>query len=348
MTRLKQNKLNYLFILFTFCILLQSLPGCKKKNHPDSNNPGSSVASVFLSGSENRNAIWRKDDSTITITDNGNSVSSVGYDIAVHDNDVYVTGTNRPTFSPPNAIASYWKNGVPTYLTDGTYDAESYSIFVAGSDVYVGGYEYNQNNIMVAKYWKNGIATSLSNGAYDAYAAEIFVDGNDVYVAGSESAGGQTMAKYWKNGISYNLTDGSNYAYALSINVINGDVYVGGASLENKLIAKCWKNGIPINISDPTKNVHPYAMSTNGNEIYMVGFEYVGSDNVAAMWHNGIHTYLTEIGHDAEATSVQLYNNDLYILTTENSGIDQISKLWKNGVPLSYPTNESYRSIFIK
>lgn len=348
MRKPKHNELKYYCFQFLFCVMLLSTLGCKRKNQITTVDPGSPIANVYLSGGKNGNAIWRKDDSVFTLTDNNNDVHCNAYDIAVHETDVYATGTFRTSFAPPNDIAAYWKNGVPTYLSDGTFDAEAFSIFVSGADVYVCGYELNQDTIMVAKYWKNGIATSLSNGSYDAFAAEIFVDGNDVYVAGSESAGGQKMAKYWKNGISYNLTDGSNYAYAISINVINGDVYVGGAALENNLIAKCWKNGIPMNISDTTKNAHPYTMCTNGSEIYMVGFEYVGSDYVAAMWHKGVHTYLSEIGHDAEATSVKLYNNDLYVLTTENIGMIQISKLWKNGVPLSYPTNETYRSVFLK
>jgi hypothetical protein len=43
------------------------------------------------------------------------------------------------------------------------------------NDVYVAGYEYNEQEITVAKFWKNGIAQNLTNGKFDAFAHSIFV-----------------------------------------------------------------------------------------------------------------------------------------------------------------------------
>ncbi len=84
---------------------------------------------------------------------------------------------------------------------------------VAGSDLYVTGYETNSTNVSVAKVWKNGIATNLSNGVISAYALSIFVSGIDVYVCGNEGG----IAKVWKNGLPINLTNGSTPASATSI-----------------------------------------------------------------------------------------------------------------------------------
>jgi len=73
-------------------------------------------------------------------------------------------------------IATIWKNGTPTQLTDGTRNASAYAVFVNGSDVYVSGYEENlSGEVRIATIWKNGKPTNLSSGIKPSFATGIFV-----------------------------------------------------------------------------------------------------------------------------------------------------------------------------
>jgi hypothetical protein len=113
--------------------------------------------------------------------------------------------------SAPN-IAVYWKNGVMTQLTDGSFGALTYSITGSGSDVYIAGEEDEGNN-RIAVYWKNGTADPVSSndgtGSPEASARSIFLSGTDVYVCGFESTkepNAIIFPTYWKNGISVQLS----------------------------------------------------------------------------------------------------------------------------------------------
>ena len=72
------------------------------------------------------------------------------------------------------SVANTWKNGVATTLSNGVDEAAAYSVVVAGTDVYVAGFQ-NSASKSVAKTWKNGVATSLTNGSTDAEALCIFI-----------------------------------------------------------------------------------------------------------------------------------------------------------------------------
>ena len=95
-----------------------------------------------------------------------------------------------------------------------------YSVHVSGNDVYVVGYERENNTIDVANMWKNGIATPLTDGTYNAKANSVFVLNGDVYTVGYEEGSSNDIAKLWKNGIETSLTDGTYYARASAIFVI--------------------------------------------------------------------------------------------------------------------------------
>jgi hypothetical protein len=58
---------------------------------------------------------------------------------------VYVAGDVKNENN--KRVAKVWKNGEELYsLTNGTQSANSNSIYVAGNDVYVAGYEINANS----------------------------------------------------------------------------------------------------------------------------------------------------------------------------------------------------------
>jgi hypothetical protein len=67
------------------------------------------------------------------------------------------------------SIATQWKNGTATNLTDGTSYADANAIAVDDSgNAYVGGDTTSASNYSVATYWKNGTPTNLTDGTTDA------------------------------------------------------------------------------------------------------------------------------------------------------------------------------------
>ena len=75
-----------------------------------------------------------------------------------------MAGTTATATGP--GVATYWKNGTATSLTDGTKYADAYAIAVDGNgNVYVAGYTSDASGNFMPTYWKNGTATNLPNGA---------------------------------------------------------------------------------------------------------------------------------------------------------------------------------------
>ncbi len=193
----------------------QSIPRCWKNNVPQS------LAYAYGGGA---NSIW------------------------VDGTDVYVAGYQWSGPSGGNAVATLWKNGAPTALTDGTYNDFAYGVTVSGGDVYVSG-----TNGLAAKVWKNGVASTLNvpNATIGATAWAIYVTGTDVYVAGSY----QDLAKYWKNGVMVDLTNTAagmiGQEAATAITGVGTDVYILGNNLTLGGYG-FWKNGTYTSISTGT------------------------------------------------------------------------------------------------
>ncbi len=168
------------------------------------NSSSTEMATIWINDTENN------------LPDQGNR--SYAQSVFVNGNDVYVAGNDRTPYIPATGAgnkpqATYWKNGVPTYLNSNVNRiGYATGIFVIGNDVYVCGYEENESAVMIAKYWKNGVAVDLGPG----YTSGIFVKDTDVYVSGYEGIA-PSQAKYWKNGNSINLTGGS-YAWGIFVN----------------------------------------------------------------------------------------------------------------------------------
>ena len=199
---------------------------------------------VYLAGNEgtsNGFAIesWKNGIGTTLGSDQG----GYGYSITVDGTNVYVAGNEHN--SSAKSVAKFWKNGISTVLTDGSQDAEAFSIVVFGGDVYIAGHDG-----AVATYWKNGVAMPLTDGTYFATATSIAISGADVYVSGYEyNSYNNSAAKYWKNGVPFSLSK-SEFSddRANSIKVAkNGDVYVAGIIAP---YATYWKNGVAVTLHD--------------------------------------------------------------------------------------------------
>ena len=124
----------------------------------------------------------------------GNNVYVVGYEVSGQEL------TDDYGFTSYRRVAKLWINGVAQNLSDGTRDAEANSVFVAGGNVYVVGYEFNEQNKRVAKAWVNDNVSINITGGIEANS--VFVADNYVYVAGYND----NRAMLWKNGELQNLT----------------------------------------------------------------------------------------------------------------------------------------------
>lgn len=113
---------------------------------------------------------WKN--STAVVLGNTTVQYSVCFALALAGNDVYAGGYEKPASI---RSATYWKNGLPVSLTDGTKNSVITSMAIVGNDVYASGYEENSSNIQVAKYWKNGVAINLSDGTKNAIAESMVV-----------------------------------------------------------------------------------------------------------------------------------------------------------------------------
>ncbi|MEO7976612.1 hypothetical protein [Flavobacterium sp.] len=145
--------------------------------------------------------------------------------------DIYVCGMEIRS-NGGKYIATFWKNGVVTSLTDGSKNAIANDIAVVGNDVYVAGYEENYEGLEVAKVWKNGTPTILD--ASPGSANLIVVNGIDVYVKGTVNKNGKYKAKIWKNALELFAAEGAIRGIAVN----NTDVYAVGS-----------ENGVPQDLS---------------------------------------------------------------------------------------------------
>ncbi len=265
------------------------------------------------------------------------------HSIFLQGNDIYISGEEN---GAAGLRAMYWKNGSPVYLTDGTYAAVANSIWVAGSDVYVAGYQRTANDPNYqasARYWKNGVPVSLTAGTptNSGVLYAIRVVGNDVYAAGFTRNDflGNGVATYWKNGIAYPLHDSTNsIVSALALFVDGDDVYVGGQvkpgiGLAGVPVAKYWKNGVGVSLTDGTRHACIYGLFVKNNDVYAVGSESsgFGGRSVALYWKNGSVNWLTDGTQNATATSVFVKDNDVFIAGGEDDFYLN-AVYWKNGL----------------
>jgi hypothetical protein len=206
---------------------------------------------VYAAGIDRGVAKYWKNGVPVDLTDGVNYGEA--WSIVVSEGDVYVAGWQYkttqidPTHFYTAPVAKYWKNGVPTELSDPLAFGIAHSIFLSGTAIYVAGNTCQENEppgCDLVTYWKNGTPVVLP-GQKPTAGSSIFVSGADVYVAGDYfTGGGSAVADLWKDGTLTQLTTGSSAANQVIVS--GSDVYVAGASTngQGQEVAGYWKNGI--------------------------------------------------------------------------------------------------------
>ena len=278
--------------------------------------------------------------------------------------DVYVCGYEKKAPSG-NLVATYWKNGIPVYLTDGSRNARLFDIEVVENDVYACGFEYNPSiSSITPKYWKNGFPIDLSTKI--GIANCIAVSDNNIYIGGDvsgkpvywlndaadrkdlstnfgtvkdikfiETASGTTVysvgkddnkAVYWKNSDVKVLLSTSGSANSLQI--VNTDLYITGQNID---VLGYWKN------TTFTPGVGFYGINVVNNDVYTCSANGTGN---ATYWKNTtpnvINTNISSVAND-----IVVANGNVYTC----GALSSKAIYWINNTafPLSAVNSESYR-----
>jgi len=204
--------------------------------------------------------------------------------------DICVSGPNVHVIGNDGSKAMYWKNGVATSFGE---HAKLYAIAISGADVYIAGYQINDQGEYVATCWKNGKAKALTDGKKSAEANAIAISGNDVYVAGFKiDAEGKEVAMYWKNGEAFILPGGCR---ANAVAVSGNDIYVAGINRNQAgaNIVVYWKNGtaFPLTSGNEAAGAGVKMIAVAGNDVYVAGY----LDGIATYWKNAKPVSLDDI-----------------------------------------------------
>ena len=247
--------------------------------------------------------------------------------------DVYVVGCVMN--SNYVNVATVWKNGINTFLTDGTQDSEANDISIFKKNIYVVGYQ-TLNQVSVATIWKNGISTKLSDGVNNEVAKGIAIVGEDIYVVGYQEINFALKPKIWKNGIATYL-EVANELFSetpTNIYVSGNSVYVcGWRSNGTESFAKFWKNGVPVNLSNGQTSASANDILVLDSDVYVVG-----RDNYKAKcWENNVSNTTLVMEEDGyEAKKIVAVGSDIYILGYQFFNEVHQIRLWVNGNAIDF------------
>jgi hypothetical protein len=231
--------------------------------------------------------------------------------------------------------AVYWKNGVEVDLApSGTAQA----ITISGSDIYVGGYITDGQNIE-ATYWKNGQQIQLE-GAGVSHVFGIALNGTDVYCVGdlfAPQGNGQDSVTYWVNGTRMHYSP-YTYGQATSILFAGSEMYVGGQvwDLNGNDTAVVWKNGVQNWYGTPGGI---YALGLSPTDTIAVG-------NLGTLPTYWTHANFLQLASSGFGTSIVISGSDVYIGgdTLNISGTNQ-AVYWKNNIMIPLKSQYGYSSV---
>lgn len=259
------------------------------------------------------------------------------------DNDVYILGNQGKKLM-------YWKNGIPTQVTEAKFRIIGKAIHALDENIYVAGDDYTSEGYPVAKCWINGKEIVLSEK--HSQVRDIAVSQNDVYVVGCEvKENGVTTATLWKNGIVNYLDENALFSIANAITITNGDIYVVGYSnvYENKTnyeVAKYWKNGEEIEITR-SNTAYAHDIYIKDNKVYALVNGSLNNKYLAKYWVDDKEFILSERSSPTFARSMTISGNDLYVsgVVYDESINHSYATLWVNGVEKWISTNSLYGEI---
>jgi hypothetical protein len=210
-------------------------------------------------------------------------------------------------------------------------------VFAQSIDVYIAGYEENENGKRTGKVWKNG--ELLYTFADGTNVGKVYVSGVDVYMTVYESA--NSLYKVWKNSAElYTLGNGSRVT---GLHVSGNDVYTCGYDQSGaKPIAKVWKNSeVFYNLTSGSRGGYASAMYVYDNAIYVCGREENSFDTYrATVWKDGVRQYSmgasaatqSSIAHDIcvqkNVSPHQVYVSGNYMTST--------ASIYRNGQLLGF------------
>ncbi|MCI9845422.1 hypothetical protein [Flavobacterium pectinovorum] len=178
--------------------------------------------SKYIAGHKTDLYLW--ENGTLKLVAGGQQLS-IGFDVFVKNNDVYIAGHEDGEGENWRDKAMIWKNGIPIALTNGSLK-EGYGyakkVFVDNNDVIhvIGEQIPKTNNFHRHRYWKNGVELNFVAPGSEVTFKSIKGINNDIYIVGSEkNEKGITVAMVWKNGVGTALTDGTADAVATSVYV---------------------------------------------------------------------------------------------------------------------------------
>jgi len=176
--------------LTTFLLILAVINLISCNNDDDLNTPEQqAIIDVYVSGKENENACYWKNNQQVVLDNNGLSITTADK-IYVNNDNVYVWGTGFSNITNELSFL-YWINGLLTDLNVefSEPDFELYwmtDFYVVNNDVYFLGFLRSISNPTQRDlvYWKNGIKTViLENINYtNTNSSSIRVINNEVYV----------------------------------------------------------------------------------------------------------------------------------------------------------------------
>ena len=228
--------------------------------------------------------------------------------------DFYAVGGNYPTSGSSRAIL--WKNGVATFLTDGTYQARAYSVYVDQGNTYVVGEENGQ-----ARYWKNGVLQDMGILTAD-YFTNVQVVNNKVYILGRDGS----EIKLWEDSVPTTITgfSGTN-PYPCGFKVVGNDKYV---LIHSDNTSNLWKNGTNTVLSDGIKLDTTRDLCVVGSNTYVLAEESYNGARKLKYWKNGVVNYINNASNNVRAFHIDVYNSNVYI----GGALDYKANYWKNGV----------------
>lgn len=271
--------------------------------------------------------------------------------IVVSGGDVYISGNDFYQLTH-HTMATYWKNGLPGTVGDGSVDTYANAIAVSGNDVYLAGYEIRKNSpadtiFTHAVYWKNGIRVMLGDSTTFSEAKSIAVSGNDIYVAGREGTLNNPKAAFWKNGQKMIFAD--TVTFQVDMTALSSGTGVNPAWVERNssgVLLQYWGQGMSVPLQETADNYLINSMALSGSDIYAAGYNFasiVYGYFKAIYWKNGNLIQLTDGTKYASAFCIALSGNDVYVGGQQATS----AVIWKNGTPFVFKDGFSISAVCV-